>query len=98
MPFVSTQNPLNRRGSGPGVIVITEDTLQNGTHSLSHEWAREGFAVAHVTVGLHELPATVSKSLDDAIDALLALWACSDKMRFGVIGMRDTQKRGGPCS
>lgn len=86
MPYISTQPPLSRRGNGPGVIIITEDTLGDGALMLPHEWALTGFAVAHVSVSRGEPAPVVDASLDDAIDALLELWACRDKTRFGIIG------------
>ncbi|KAH6664011.1 hypothetical protein F5X68DRAFT_265963 [Plectosphaerella plurivora] len=93
MPFANTQPPLSRRGNGPGVIVITEDTLQNA-QVLPHDWALAGFAVAHVTVGRNEAAPVLDASLDTAIDALLELWACSDKTRFGIIAY---VSRTNPC-
>lgn len=88
------QNPLSRRGKGPGLLLITSDKYDDRKEqpirkTLDPEplqkWAEEGFVVVEVKVsgGQTDLIAT----LTTAIQTLKLSPGCTNPDKLGVIGM-----------
>ncbi|KAL2827284.1 hypothetical protein BJY01DRAFT_255739 [Aspergillus pseudoustus] len=82
--------PLSRQGHGPGVVIIrsaVDPTAKNEKETLDPEpmqkWAEESFVVAQIQVA--EDHATIKEDLLQALGALTAHEACSQKSEYGII-------------
>ena len=86
---VSLQQPLSRRGFGPGLIILLpkDVNLDKDEKTLDppplQKWAEEGYAVVQVLVELGEL--AIRDDLEIACNTLLELNECQPKGKFGVI-------------
>ncbi|KAK4643931.1 hypothetical protein QC761_300300 [Podospora bellae-mahoneyi] len=74
-PCVRIHTPLSRRGTGPGLIIVSGDDYEVHDDRVSQtldphptkKWAEEGYAVAEVGVGL------VQREQHDRVDRVLEL-------------------------
>lgn len=93
-PGVNLLEPLSRKGTGPGIILVVHETglvsdtearIENGVPSPIMKWAEEGYAVVEL---LPEVWADASSlPIHLAIAALLRCETCDDSIsgRFGIV-------------
>ena len=84
---VTLQPPLSRRGTGPGIILITSKDLKPKIDTLDvlpqQKWAEEGYAAVNIKSGGRQ---SLKTSIDLAIKSLQALETCDIKGKWFVIG------------
>ena len=90
------QQPLSRRGFGPGIIIFLPDTAhlvladQSTAKPLDPDpttkWAEEGFSVVAITGTSSDRVPSAAKALREALEALQALEQVDIKQKFAVIG------------
>lgn len=92
---VTLVRPLSRKGSGPGLILLTSNAepaveIQDGIPSLRMKWAEEGYVVVEIgqQASISALKLAVTK-LDECRECepkekigLVCEFACSTKERF----------------
>lgn len=88
-PGVSLLRPLSRRGSGPGIIILTADyedslAIREGVPSPLVKWAEEGYTV--VEVQARALVAAEAQVVKSAVDALAGCEKCEPKDKVGLVG------------
>lgn len=90
-PGIRVLHPLSRRGTGPGVIVVVEETglagsdglrIENGVPSAVMKWAEEGFTVAEV---VPEAWSNSEEPLHLASKGLAECESCEPKEKVGII-------------
>lgn len=80
--------PLSRRGTGPGIIILTPNLADNveikqGVPSPLRKWAEEGYTVAEI----QESALTSSNdALRQAVSALKDCHACTPAGNIGLVG------------
>jgi carboxymethylenebutenolidase len=89
MPGVALLRPLSRRGTGPGIIVLTgnyEDPLaiKEGVPSPLVKWAEEGYTV--VEIQAQALRTGAGHIVKAALDALSSCDKCEPKDKVGLVG------------
>ncbi|KAJ5570116.1 uncharacterized protein N7459_009546 [Penicillium hispanicum] len=80
--------PLSRRGYGPGLIVLHEDSTDplaftEGIPSPLVKWAEEGYAV--VQLGLSAFEGDSREALKEAVEALKECEKCEPKGSVGLV-------------
>lgn len=88
-PGVSLLRPLSRRGTGPGMILLTADhedplAISDGVPSPLVKWAEEGYAV--VEIQARALAAGSAQLLGSAVEALEGCGECEPKGKVGLVG------------
>lgn len=95
-PGVSLLGPLSRRGTGPGVLILTPDfqdslAIKEGVPAPMLKWAEEGYTV--VEVQARALMGTGGKQsppllalIQSALDALRGYEKCEPKDKVGLVG------------
>lgn len=89
-PGVSLLRPLSRRGTGPGVIILTADyddslAIREGVPSPLVKWAEEGYTV--VEIQARALSAGEGAQLiKSAVEALAGCEKCEPKDKVGLVG------------
>lgn len=94
MPGVSLLRPLSRRGTGPGIIVLTqnyEDSLaiNDGVPSPLVKWAEEGYTV--VEIQTRALRTGAGHIIKAALEALRDCDKCEPKDKVGLVGQYSLQ-------
>lgn len=89
MSGVSLLRPLSRRGTGPGMIILTSDyddplAIQEGVPSPLVKWAEEGYAV--VEIQARALSAGKEPLIKSAIESLNKCDKCEPKDNVGLVG------------
>lgn len=89
MTGVSLLRPLSRRGTGPGMIILTSDhedplAIIEGVPSPLVKWAEEGYTV--VEIQACALQAGKADLVRSAIEALEACEKCEPKDKIGLVG------------
>ena len=88
---INLLEPLSRKGTGPGIIVLVHETglvsdhearIENGVPSGIMKWAEEGYAVVELLPEVWE-----SSGREPLIEAIDALRACEMCERKGFIGL-----------
>jgi carboxymethylenebutenolidase len=87
-PHLILQPPLTRRGHGPGLILLVPNSITAlESDSLDpkplQKWAEEGYAV--VQVEAQDSGFDITRDLKTAIEALVALPACDETEKIGLI-------------
>lgn len=90
-PGISRHPPLSRRGSGPGLILLTTSTIydehvtQTGDAPTAVlKWAEEGYTVLQVlAAAIH--PSEIGRVLTEALETLESCTACQPKGKVGLI-------------
>lgn len=82
--------PLSRRGQGPGLIVLqneSEDPLayHQGVPSALIKWAEEGYTV--VQINPSALGVNSEQVLSEAVTILNDCEKCEPKTKIGLVGM-----------
>ncbi|RMZ77576.1 hypothetical protein DV737_g4261, partial [Chaetothyriales sp. CBS 132003] len=86
-PGVTLLPPLSRRGHGPGLIILTENStgkldIQDGVPSALIKWAEEGYSVVEIqALGLEHAQSTIRQ----AVEALKQCEDCDIKDKFGLV-------------
>lgn len=88
-PGVSLLRPLSRRGSGPGVIILTSDladslAIEEGVPAPMLKWAEEGYTV--VEIQAKALTTSKGHLLQSALEALHDCEKCEPKDKVGLVG------------
>ncbi|GKZ35531.1 hypothetical protein AbraIFM66950_006193 [Aspergillus brasiliensis] len=87
-PGVNLLHPLSRKGSGPGMIILTSVRglggvhLEDGIPSPILKWAEEGYAVVEVSLGSVE---DDQDGISSALEALSGCESCQPKGKVGLI-------------
>lgn len=89
LPGVSLLQPLSRRGTGPGMIILTTDygeslAITDGVPSPLVKWAEEGYTV--VEIKAEALKAASIDLIRSAIETLYACDVCEPKDKIGLTG------------
>lgn len=89
-PGVALLRPLSRRGTGPGMIILTSDyhdslAINNGVPSPLVKWAEEGYAV--VEVQAKAMFGGLDKVMESAIQILMECDKCEPKDKIGLVGL-----------
>lgn len=89
IPGVHLLRPLSRRGTGPGMIILSSDyhdslTIEQGVPSPSVKWAEEGYAVIEIQV--KALTAGKTDVIKHALEALQGCEQCEPKGQVGLVG------------
>lgn len=89
MPGVSLLRPLSRRGTGPGMIILTSDyddplAIKDGVPSPLVKWAEEGYAV--VEIQARALGAGQGNLIKSAVETLNKCDKCEPKDKVGLVG------------
>lgn len=90
LPGVSLLQPLSRRGTGPGMIVLAADyggdslAITEGVPSPLVKWAEEGYTV--VEIKAEALKAGGSDPIRSAIETLYECDVCEPKDKIGLTG------------
>lgn len=92
-PGISLLRPLSRRGSGPGLILLTTASSTDETITITErapsplvKWAEEGYTVvqiAHTALG----QGSMSDALTEAVKAFDACEQCQPKDKVGLVGL-----------
>lgn len=94
-PGASLLRPLSRRGTGPGIILLTADAedplaIRDGVPSPLVKWAEEGYTVVEIQArallradGGDDGAQQVLKS---AVEALVGCDKCEPKDKVGLVG------------
>lgn len=82
--------PLSRRGSGPGLILVTENSenilkIADGVPSVFMKWAEEGYAVVQISVADLQTGRRLGDAVAEAATTLERCEKCLDG-NFGLIG------------
>ncbi|KUI58545.1 hypothetical protein VP1G_05860 [Cytospora mali] len=88
IPGVSLLRPLSRRGTGPGMIVLTADyedplAIKEGVPSPLVKWAEEGYAV--VEIQARALQTGKGHLIRSAVEKLEACEKCESKNKIGLV-------------
>lgn len=88
-PGVSLLRPLSRRGTGPGIIILTGDysnplAINEGVPSPMIKWAEEGYTV--VEIQAKALSGGQDSLLELAIKQLADCEKCEPKDKVGLVG------------
>lgn len=88
MPGVSLLRPLSRRGTGPGIILLTPDyadplAITEGVPSPLVKWAEEGYAV--VEIQARALQTGKGHLIRCAIEQLEGCEKCEPKDKVGLV-------------
>lgn len=86
VPGVSLLRPLSRRGTGPGVVLLTPDfpdslAIKDGVPAPMLKWAEEGYTVVEV-----QAKALNNNIIKSALDALHGCEKCDPKDKVGLVG------------
>lgn len=89
MPGVSLLRPLSRLGTGPGVIVLTQNyddslAINDGVPSPLVKWAEEGYTV--VEIQTRALRTGAGHIIKAALEALRDCDKCEPKDKVGLVG------------
>lgn len=89
IPGVSLLRPLSRRGTGPGMIILTSDyedslAIKEGVPSPLVKWAEEGYAV--VEVQARALQTGKGHVIKTAVEGLEGCDKCEPKDKIGLVG------------
>lgn len=89
LPGVSLLQPLSRRGTGPGMIILTTDygdslAITDGVPSPLVKWAEEGYTV--VEIKAEALKSGGSDPIRRAIETLYECDVCEPKDKIGLTG------------
>lgn len=87
-PGLTLLNPLSRKGTGPGLIVVVPDkargvSIKNGIPSPLMKWAEEGYCVVEVSEQAWE--AKGNKTLEGAINSLSTCEKCESLKSMGLV-------------
>lgn len=86
-PGVSLLQPLSRRGTGPGMIIVVPDSTQSnlsiidGVPSPLIKWAEESYTVVEI-----QESALSADILQRAIEAVFESASCVTKEKVGLVG------------
>lgn len=90
---ISLLEPLSRRGTGPGLIVLVPNqsdvdsddrlAIKNGVPSPLVKWAEEGYAVVEIQ---EKASNNAQQSLQLALQALEQCQKCEPKGTYGLVG------------
>lgn len=89
---VSLLRPLSRRGTGPGIIVLTSDyddplAIVEGVPSPLVKWAEEGYTVLEIQARALTTTGTAAQQLiKAAVEALEGCEKCEPKDKVGLVG------------
>lgn len=88
-PGVVFLRPLSRRGTGPGLIILTCDyqdplAINNGVPSPLIKWAEEGYAV--VEIQARALVGGQDDVISLALQLLTECEKCEPKNKIGLVG------------
>lgn len=86
---ISLLQPLSRRGTGPGMILLTLDhndplSIRRGVPSQLMKWAEEGYAV--VEIQARALRDDNRQVIRGAVEALEGCEKCEPKDKIGLVG------------
>lgn len=89
LPGVSLLQPLSRRGTGPGMIILVTDysdslAITDGVPSPLVKWAEEGYTV--VEIKAEALKSTGTDPIRSAIETLYECDVCEPKDKIGLTG------------
>ena len=94
-PSLTVQSPLGSEKRGPGLVIVSPAGSGSGSAGqqqlleadAQQTYARQGYIVAHLKLspGYNEL--RIRDELREATEALDFHDNCSDKSRYGIIGM-----------
>lgn len=92
VPGVSLLRPLSRRGTGPGMIILTSDhedplAIIEGVSSPLVKWAEEGYAV--VEIQARALQTGKGHLIKSAVEQLEGCENCEPKDKIGLVGELD---------
>jgi carboxymethylenebutenolidase len=93
-PGITLLPPLSRRGTGPGLILLTPSyknhlSIINGVPSLLRKWAEEGYTVTEIqshALPQNPSPEAVKLVLDEAISAMNHCIECQPRGKIGIVG------------
>ncbi|KAI9148307.1 LEA domain protein [Paramyrothecium foliicola] len=90
-PGISLQPPLTRRGSGPGLVILTtateydeEVTHRDDAPTAVLKWAEEGYTVAQISTTAIE-SSTLQKAITEALQGFNNCDACQPKDKVGLV-------------
>lgn len=91
-PGVALLRPLSRRGTGPGIIILTSDyedplAIKDGVPSPMIKWAEEGYTV--VEIQSRALSSAKDDLLSLAVQTLTDCQKCEPKDKIGLVGMQN---------
>lgn len=89
-PGVSLLQPLSRRGTGPGVIILTPDfedslAIKDGVPAPLLKWAEEGYTVVEIQASAL-LTGKEQDLIKSAIEAFDSCEKCEPKGNIGLVG------------
>lgn len=89
MPGVSLLRPLTRRGTGPGLIILTADykeplAIDKGVPSTLVKWAEEGYTV--IEIQARAIETGRGHLIKSAVEELQACEKCEPKDKIGLVG------------
>ncbi|KAK7746497.1 hypothetical protein SLS53_002456 [Cytospora paraplurivora] len=93
---ISLLRPLSRRGTGPGMIILTLDhndplAIRKGVPSQLMKWAEEGYTV--VEIQARALLDDNGHVIPSAVKALESCEKCEPKGKIGLVGNTPTPAR-----
>lgn len=90
-PGVSLLRPLSRRGSGPGIVILTSDyedplAINEGVPSPLVKWAEEGYTVVQIQARALGAASLARQLIRSAVEALEGCEKCEPKDKVGLVG------------
>lgn len=91
---VSLLQPLSRRGTGPGIVLVVPDstsdnlTIKDGVPSPLIKWAEESYTVVEIQErALKAAGVNLPDVLQKAVKAIVDEGNCVPKQKVGVLGL-----------
>lgn len=83
--------PLSRRGLGPGLIILQQDSTQHldiidGVPSALIKWAEEGYAVVEIQARAVLQASIATETLELALGALQSCPKFEQDSKIGIVG------------
>lgn len=83
--------PLSRRGHGPGLIILQQDSSKHleiidGVPSALVKWAEEGYVVVSIQAQAISHGGDVAEVMRYALEAMQSCDKLESQSRFGIIG------------
>jgi hypothetical protein len=100
-PSLTVQSPLGSEKRGPGLVIVSPAGGSSGVPlqaDTQQTFAQQGYIVAHLKLSPAHNELRIRDELREATEALDFHDNCSDKSRYGIIGMHATSAHGSAIS
>lgn len=86
-PSLTVQSPLGSERRGPGLVLVSPAGSSGLEAGAQQAFAQQGYIVAHLRLSTKFNEMRIRDELREATEALDFHDNCSDKSRYGIIGM-----------